>query len=341
MPMVTVRGRIGRGIGALLGFLALAGSGIGVAQTPQQRSPMVETTRAHPRLKDERPEGVRRPLRIGTLFIPGSLANRRERPLVMHFHGPAWLTECAAAKAGAASISIQLGAGSGRYERPFQEPAAFRDLLDEASRTADGTWSSVTLSGWSAGYGAIRAILREPVHVRRVDRIILLDGLHAGYRSADNASPKAAVRSAPTVNSSVPPTQPSPLTTRPASASKENPSSAPKASPTLSEPAVDPSDLAPFLSFARLAVAGEKRMRITHSEVFPGTFASTTECVDRLLADLQLPRQRVLEWGPMGMQRLSRTVAGKLVVEGFAGNSAPDHVDHLHALPELLRLSEP
>lgn len=45
-------------------------------------------------------------------------------------------------------------------------------------------------------------------------------------------------------------------------------------------------------------------------------------------------------WGPMGMALLSDTRAGRLRIQGFAGNSAPDHVDLLHALPDLLRMRE-
>lgn len=37
------------------------------------------------------------------------------------------------------------------------------------------------------------------------------------------------------------------------------------------------------------------------------------------------------------MQMLSDTRRGRLRVIGFAGNSAPDHVDHFHALPWVLR----
>jgi hypothetical protein len=37
------------------------------------------------------------------------------------------------------------------------------------------------------------------------------------------------------------------------------------------------------------------------------------------------------------MQQLSEIRAGRFELSGFAGNSAPDHVDHLHAMPELLK----
>jgi hypothetical protein len=36
------------------------------------------------------------------------------------------------------------------------------------------------------------------------------------------------------------------------------------------------------------------------------------------------------------MQQLSEVRAGRFELLGFAGNSGPDHIDHLHAMPELL-----
>jgi hypothetical protein len=40
----------------------------------------------------------------------------------------------------------------------------------------------------------------------------------------------------------------------------------------------------------------------------------------------------------MGTQQLSEIKAGKLLIMGFAGNSAPDHVDQLHSLSAYLKL---
>jgi len=78
-------------------------------------------------------------------------------------------------------------------------------------------------------------------------------------------------------------------------------------------------------------------MIVTHSEIFPGTFASTTETADYLVSQLGLLRHAVLRWGPMQTQQLSEARAGKFLLIGYAGNSAPDHVDQLHSLPEYLR----
>lgn len=86
--------------------------------------------------------------------------------------------------------------------------------------------------------------------------------------------------------------------------------------------------LEPFLNYARAAAAGRQRFVFTHSEIFPGTFSSTTETADCLIRELGLERTPVLRWGPRGMQQLSEVHSGALLILGFAGNSAPDHVDH-------------
>ncbi len=43
------------------------------AQQPQNPSPMVEYTRAHPRLVEASPPGRRETLELGTLFLPAKL----------------------------------------------------------------------------------------------------------------------------------------------------------------------------------------------------------------------------------------------------------------------------
>ena len=95
--------------------------------------------------------------------------------------------------------------------------------------------------------------------------------------------------------------------------------------------------LAVWLQLGRDAIAGHKRFLLTHSEIFPGTYASTTETSDYLIEHLHVRNHAVLRWGPMGMQELSEAERGKFRVLGFAGDSAPDHVDQLHSLPVWLK----
>jgi len=264
------------------------------AQQAQNPSPMVEHTRAHPRLPEEAPPGRREVLEIGTLFLPAKL--RSPVPLVVHFHGGAWIPEVAASRIGGlAVLAIQLGSGSAVYANPFRDASRFARLVAEAESKTSLTFSPISLTSWSAGYGATREILSVPEHYARVARVLLIDSLHAGYVDG-------------------------------------RPSGVPSQESRLEHAGLDV-----FLRFARDAVAGRKRMIITHSEIFPGTYASTTETADWLLRELGVPRKALLRWGPMGMQQLSEARAGQFQLIGYAGNTAPDHVDQLHALPELLR----
>jgi hypothetical protein len=61
--------------------------------------------------------------------------------------------------------------------------------------------------------------------------------------------------------------------------------------PGPAESALDAGHLGIFLKFARDAVARRKTMVVIHSEIIPGTYASTTETADWLLARLKLTRR--------------------------------------------------
>ncbi|HEV2689536.1 MAG TPA: hypothetical protein VGV35_13325 [Bryobacteraceae bacterium] len=263
------------------------------AQQLQNPSPMVEHTRSHPRLRQESPAGRREQLSTGTLFIPENVRSAKRLPLFVHFHGGAWVAEIAARDRRSAVISVQSGTGSGTYAKQFSDRALFDAMLREASEKTGVTFAPISLTAWSAGHGAIREILQTPEYYERVQKVLLIDGLHTGYAGG----------------------KPGPL-----------------------ESALEPDHLEIFLKFARDAVAGRKTMVITHSEIFPGTFASTTETADWLLAKLGLQRRPVLRQGPKDMQQLSEVRAGKFLLLGYAGNTAPDHVDQYHSLPELMKL---
>jgi hypothetical protein len=292
---------------ALLGSPGRAAAQNAVRPAAQNPSPMVEETRAHERLTPRELGGHARsfPGPAGKpveLWIPDGAGARGLVDLVVHFHGAAWLPQQAVAALddGTVAAVVNLGAGSGAYERGFGDPAAFDSLMAGVTRevsAATGMATRVerlTLVGFSAGYGAVRAVLREPRHVAAVDAVLLLDGMHASY--------------------------------------------VPEATPLAAGGVLDTAGLAEFADLARAAVGGGKRFLVTHSEIFPGTFASTTESADWLLRSLGLRRTPVLRWGPRGMQQLSEASAGGFEVLGFAGNAAPDHVDHLHAMPEMLLL---
>ncbi|MBD3626693.1 hypothetical protein [Cyclobacterium sp.] len=51
-------------------------------------------------------------------------------------------------------------------------------------------------------------------------------------------------------------------------------------------------------------------------------------------------REPVLREGPLGMQQLGASTQGKFKILAFAGNTAPDHIDHLHGMFHFIRLLE-
>ncbi|RPI26000.1 MAG: hypothetical protein EHM61_12860 [Acidobacteria bacterium] len=280
------------------------------AQQPrsQNPSPMQETARTHGRVQEKPWKGLHliltEPL---TKPVDLFLAKERRRGrlhLLVHFHGAAFVLQNALLDMGNdwAGINVQLGSGSRVYEEPFSDPARFRALI-AAGQTALGRqlgvevrFDRIVLSGFSAGYGAVEAILTDPGNYNQVDAVLLLDGIHASY------VPEGRV---------------------------------------LSEGGkIREEDMRVFTALARDAARPDTRKRfvMTHSEIFPGTFVSTTEATDYVLQKLPLRRVPVLRWGPRGMQQISEARRGHFQVLGFAGNTAPDHIDHIHALGHFLKL---
>jgi hypothetical protein len=277
------------------------------APASQNPSPMVEATRAHERLAEGWPATGTRSSFIGPqgkaveLWI-APRTHCADVTLIVHFLGAPWLPARAASGLGDNMVVavVNIGAGSGIYDRTFADPAVFDSLLANVTRAiptaqcGPAKTRGVTLSGFSAGHGAIRAILRDDRHFASVNAILLLDGMHTSYL--------------------------------------------PQGSLLATGGTLDTTNLVQFVRFAQAAMRGEKRFVVTHSEIFPGTFASTTETADYLLRTLGLARTPVLRWGPRGMQQLSEARSGGFALMGFAGNAGPDHIDHLHGMPEFLAL---
>ena len=89
------------------------------------------------------------------------------------------------------------------------------------------------------------------------------------------------------------------------------------------ESSITEGNLQVWLHLGRDALAGRKRFLLTHSEIFPGTYASTTETADYILKQLRVQRRAVLKWGPMGMQQLSEASRGKFLLIGSPATPRP------------------
>lgn len=279
------------------------------APRAQNPSPMVERARRHERVQPGQPPGIAftidsvlsRPVDV---FIPDGPAAGAgapdERTLLVHLFGASYVPMRAVASVPGRYVLavVNLGGGSAAYERPLSDSTAWTNLL---RRVRDETTSR---SGGRVRLGQV-----------------IVSAFSAGYggvRALLNDERTAEAIEAVILLDGL------------------HTSYVPERTVLAEGGALDTARLVPFLRFARRAVAGQASLLITHSEIFPGTFASTTETADWLIASLGLARTPVLAWGPGGMQQLSEVRRGRLTILGFAGNTGPDHIDHLHGLREFL-----
>lgn len=135
-------------------------------------------------------DGWTREPSIGQMIMPhkGGITKSGGFDVVIHFHGHEPVRkEFVKHDSGIVLVGIDLGIGSGAYQSAFASPDTFQRLLDSieaavAKKTGkkNAHIRKLGLSAWSAGYGAIEQILRQPAG-KKVDAVVLLDSLHAGY----------------------------------------------------------------------------------------------------------------------------------------------------------------
>ncbi len=169
-------------------------------EKPSQRTQTQKDSKArggvHPCLVDDPGFGVfeswNRAPTMGQALIParGGVTKAGSFDLLVHFHGhdPA-RKEWVKVVDGTVLVGITLGIGSGVYSSAFTDPAAFERLVHsvevEVARLRGLPKAKVRklgVSAWSAGYGAVERILSQDYGKKAVDTVVLLDGLHSGYR---------------------------------------------------------------------------------------------------------------------------------------------------------------
>jgi hypothetical protein len=138
----------------------------------------------------------RSPLAGGLLTLPPAFASADGKyDLVIHFHGNTDLVEESFARTplNAVVVIMNLGTGSGPYEERFSNPLALPEVLGRVQATMEKrglrtpTLHRVALTAWSAGYGAVLRILEQPALAAQVDAVVLLDGIHCGYKPDSTA----------------------------------------------------------------------------------------------------------------------------------------------------------
>ncbi len=232
------------------------------------------------------PYGDWQALPIGRMVVP-------EPPpedvydVLLHFHGGEAVRRLVApAGLKLVIVTVDAGVGSSAYGQAYQGP----EPLEEGLATIDAALAParlryLILSSWSAGYGAVRELLRA--HPTVPNAVVLLDSVHASYQ--------------------------------------------PDGEHLVTE------GLAPFLSLAQRAVAGEAVVVLTHSEIRPPNYASTAEVASYLLAEIGGRRRYAGLMPAHGLEAKTTYDQGAFHLRGFTGTGKEAHCAHLKMLPDILR----
>jgi hypothetical protein len=111
-------------------------------------------------------------------------------PVWLHLHGAPAVVErnFAAIEAPGVLVNLTLPGLSKVYADHFAAPEVFPALLREVElvlrRAAPGTeWTlgRVTVSSFSAGFGGVRQLLRQPEAFDRIATLVMADSIYCGY----------------------------------------------------------------------------------------------------------------------------------------------------------------
>lgn len=128
------------------------------------------------------------------LFIPSTYQHRagEATDVVVHFHGDpqTFRNNAAYAKLNTVVLTINYSGLSSAYSTPFSNatsPTLFQSVMDEAlgkvraeADFADtAAWDHIAVSSFSAGYGAVREILKNATYRNAIDSLLAADSLYA------------------------------------------------------------------------------------------------------------------------------------------------------------------
>lgn len=238
------------------------------------------------------------PLTTGRLFIPTNWLPRSNRAdLLVFFHGhpPLVCSNLSWSGKSVPVVVVNYSGLSAAYAGPFRDTNRFGAMLREARlRLDERTGRSLetgrlAVASFSAGFGAVREILRQADYFSQITDLVLADTLYAGY--ATNDGPRRVV----------------------------------------------PAHIEDFARFARRAAADDAVMVLTHSQLVPGTYASTVDTADAILDVLSLKRTPASGTDATGMTLLSTAEKGRFTLRSYDGKAGPDHMKHLIRVGLALR----
>jgi hypothetical protein len=125
------------------------------------------------------------------LFIPSTYHQRpgAVADLLVHFHGDSqtYWNNAKYANLNALIVTVNYNGLSSAYSTPFSNASLFQSIIDEALTKARAepnipdalAWDKLGVSSFSAGYGAVREILKSTTYRNEVDALLAADSLYA------------------------------------------------------------------------------------------------------------------------------------------------------------------
>lgn len=137
------------------------------------------------------------------LFIPDHYVNTGGPvDVLIHFHGDFAAVNNNAKYAGlnAVVVNVTYSGLSSAYQTPFSNASLFGNIMTDALAKlraqpdfADNVnFGNRAISSFSAGYAAVREILKQQSYFDQIDGIHLADSLYASFTSSTNTTPLAS-----------------------------------------------------------------------------------------------------------------------------------------------------
>ena len=138
------------------------------------------------------------------LFIPdGYIHTGQAVDVLFHFHGDPQTVENNAKYAGLNTVIINVTYSglSSVYQTPFSDPALLGSIMTAALTSLraqpdfddNTTWGNLCVSSHSAGYAAVREILKPTQsYYGQIKGLMLADSLYASFTSASDHTPLAS-----------------------------------------------------------------------------------------------------------------------------------------------------
>ncbi len=136
------------------------------------------------------------------LFIPSTYVHRPNdaTDILVHFHGDpqTYWNNVGYAKLNVVVLTVNLGVVSSPYQTPYaSDTALFGNVLTEAKTVLrnQGDFSDTLefdklgVSSFSAGYAAVREILKQPAYYNDIDAMVLADTVYASFTSDADHTP--------------------------------------------------------------------------------------------------------------------------------------------------------